>query len=1354
MRKRGKIYEISQFAIIFFWIIFTASVADAELRIESVTPDQGVAGQELNVTITGTGFDENTRVFMYMDRMLSSVDTPGKARRVALAGDIAFVADAYRGLQIVDVSDPRNPVIIGSVNTLSDVYDVALFGNLAFVTGELQNEDLIVLDVSDPRNPVILGSVDNSDTGFGFAINIALSGDLAFVVDWPKGLQFINVSDPQNPVIVGYLDTYAKGENIFDAASSGNIVFVTTSETDSWDQHALKVVDASDPQNPVIISSVDIPDARSVELSGDFAFVTCAGGYDQWNGMKVVDVSDPNNPAVIGSVDTLGWPQDLTLSGDLAFLAESENLQVVNLSDPHTPLIIASVDTSDNNDYNSNGVALSDNFAFIADGDLKVCLKPVEISPITVSSETSISVTLPGSAYPGRYSLSVFNETESRDLPGAVLFSPDRNPISAEHSMTIRGDGYFKGEKIKNDGYEIAAFGSGGKSDCRGKADINETGGKWTYHLTAASDTQGEEITFRIWDSSTGQIYRMKDTMSFKSDTDTTYSLDASLKIGSVSPDRGTAGQELAMTITGTGFDENIKVFIYPDEALGSVNTPDEAYDVALSGNTAFVAGGSQGLWIVDVTDPQNPVITDSVNTPNAAYGLALSGNTAFVAAGPEGLEIMDISDPKVPVMIGSADTPGYALDVALYGSFAYIADDQGCLQVVDVSDPKNPLIVGSMNTPGYAYDATFFRDTAFVADNMRGDWWVEMSDPPVLMSSTELGRDIGGPSGLEIVDVSDPQNPIITESLDTPDVAYGVALSGDLAFIAAGSAGLQVLDISDPQHPIITGILDTPGYARDVALSGNLVFVADKEGLRVWPVPVEIPSVTVSSETELSVILPATARLGRHTLNIVNKTDNSEYIGAVTFSDPENPLTLTAVSPNRIDPGSESAEVTLTGTGFDENTAVSVYLDFSDSPAAADTGSLNIPGSAGAVATDGEKACVTVGKSLQVIDISRLESPVVISSLDISGDAVDVAFSDHHSDLICLADTDGLQLIGIWDESPEVIGTIDIPGSARSVAINDDTAFVAAGNILQMIDISPSLSVIRTAEIPEDTVAVAVAESEYDFYIFYVLTGDTLQVIDETAAWHEEDVSPFVGSVNIPGEGADMAVSGDYAYVAVGERGVQVVSVSDPESPVVVGFADAPGNAAVTDIAVIGKTVYAAWMDPEAQSAGLYIIDASLSESPFIIESVSMPGIPADMSVSGDTACVIWKDWEGGESGMTVISPLPAVITPESLSVESDTRITLTLPVPEIPGNYTLRVHKQYENAELPGTVTFPLPGDITGDWRINLPDAVAALKTLSGIPGNVREDYASAGADVNGDDNVGLAEVIYILRDAAGMR
>ncbi len=34
------------------------------------------------------------------------------------------------------------------------------------------------------------------------------------------------------------------------------------------------------------------------------------------------------------------------------------------------------------------------------------------------------------------------------------------------------------------------------------------------------------------------------------------------------------------------------------------------------------------------------------------------------------------------------------------------------------------------------------------------------------------------------------------------------------------------------------------------------------------------------------------------------------------------------------------------------------------------------------------------------------------------------------------------------------------------------------------------------------------------------------------------------------------------------------------------------------------------------------------------------------------------------------------------------------------------------------------------------------------------IRSDYASSGADVNGDGKIGLAEVIYVLQELAGLR
>jgi hypothetical protein len=46
--------------------------------------------------------------------LAGSYDTPGYALGVAVAGDLAFVADEGSGLQVIDISDPTNPVLTGS----------------------------------------------------------------------------------------------------------------------------------------------------------------------------------------------------------------------------------------------------------------------------------------------------------------------------------------------------------------------------------------------------------------------------------------------------------------------------------------------------------------------------------------------------------------------------------------------------------------------------------------------------------------------------------------------------------------------------------------------------------------------------------------------------------------------------------------------------------------------------------------------------------------------------------------------------------------------------------------------------------------------------------------------------------------------------------------------------------------------------------------------------------------------------------------------------------------------------------------------------------------------------------------
>ena len=68
--------------------------------------------------------------------------------------------------------------------------------------------------------------------------------------------------------------------------------------------------------------------------------------------------------------------------------------------------------------------------------------------------------------------------------------------------------------------------------------------------------------------------------------------------------------------------------------------------------------------------------------------------------------------------------------------------------------------------------------------------------------------------------------------------------------------------------------------------------------------------------------------------------------------------------------------------------------------------------------------------------------------------------------------------------------------------------------------------------------------------------------------------------------------------------------------------------------------------------------------------------------------------------------------------------------------------------------TFTPVLRGDISGDSVVNLADAIIAMQALSGLTPTIRANYAASGADVNGDNKVGLHELLYILQYVAGLR
>ncbi len=770
-------------------------------------------------------------------------------------------------------------------------------------------------------------------------------------------------------------------------------------------------------------------------------------------------------------------------------------------------------------------------------------------------------------------------------------------PLTAgQFAMNISGRAFIGGEEIESSDYIIFAFGPGGISDCRGKTIFIRLGGDWGYNLSMVSDKDGEEITFKIADSSTGQIYDISDKIIFKAGGSADKDLDKPLKADFVYPALGETGKSMNVTVSGFGFDENTKVLMYPDigntkAIIASVDTP--ARDIALSGTTAFVSAGNGGLRIIDVSNTAEPQIIGLLET-YYAESVAVSGTTVFMTDDNYGLRIIDVKEPAKPQLIASLEIPG-ASDVAVSGTTAFVAAEDSGLQIIDVSNPAKPRIIASVDTP-YALGVAVSGKKVFVADGS-GLQIIAVDDParPQIIASVGMlyAFDItvsattayvaNWDSGLQIIDISDPAKPQIIGSVDTPGSAYRVAVSGTAAYVADGYSGLQIIDISDLKNPQIVGSVDMAGFASGVAISGTTVFV------------------------------------GAGDLKIIDVRDSEE--------------------PQMI------------------------------------AGSVPMPGgSAFGVAVSGTTAFVADLIGLQVIDVRDPKESQIIASLDMLN-ALGVAVSGTTAYVVCGGyEEDGLQIIDVSEpKKPQFIASIDTPDNAYGVAVSDTSVYVADGyGGLQIIDVNDPAK-------PKITGSIVVPASGYAYdvavsgTIAYVAAGNGLQVIDVS-----NPVQPkIIGSVDTPGVAMGIAVSFTRAYVADRYSGLQIIDVKYPAKPKIIGSVDTPGEA--QNVAVSGNTVFVA-----DRYSGLQIIDVSDPTKPQFLASVAMPEIASDVAVFGGKIYVA-----SGISGL-VIMPVTEI---SPVTVNSETSLSLVLPDPQLPGNYSLSISNKEKKLDFKGAVTFIPP-------------------------------------------------------------
>ncbi|MCO5260719.1 T9SS type A sorting domain-containing protein [Brumimicrobium aurantiacum] len=129
----------------------------------------------------------------------------------------------------------------------------------------------------------------------------------------------------------------------------------------------------------------------------------------------------------------------------------------------------------------------------------------------------------------------------------------------------------------------------------------------------------------------------------------------------------------------------------FPTQVGITTNLSGTAYDIALSGNYAFMPTSSSILYAIDITNKTTPSVVSSINLGSFSQGIAIQGNYAFVGTNA-GLQVIDISDP-LNMTIVTTFGGGYAQIAAdLANNRLFVSKTASGFDAIDISDPTNPV--------------------------------------------------------------------------------------------------------------------------------------------------------------------------------------------------------------------------------------------------------------------------------------------------------------------------------------------------------------------------------------------------------------------------------------------------------------------------------------------------------------------------------------------------------------------------------------------------------------------------------------------------------------------------------------
>ncbi|MBN1409089.1 MAG: tandem-95 repeat protein [Calditrichaceae bacterium] len=239
-----------------------------------------------------------------------------------LQGNKLYVANTWAGLQVLDVSDPKNPKEIGKYELTKRTRNVYVDGNYAFLSVEI--EGVYILNIADPKNIRLVSKII-PPTQQAFWVIAQFPN--VYIAEGPQGISIYNIRQPDRPRLSGSLDTngwawglFLYGTDLYVADKTAGVV----------------IIDVSNPGSPVKRGQfLGMKNAKTIQVEENLAYV--ANGPD---GLWILDVSSPEVPSLVTKVPVDGYVYHASKTRNTLFMANElgKKLEIVDVTNPRNPV--------------------------------------------------------------------------------------------------------------------------------------------------------------------------------------------------------------------------------------------------------------------------------------------------------------------------------------------------------------------------------------------------------------------------------------------------------------------------------------------------------------------------------------------------------------------------------------------------------------------------------------------------------------------------------------------------------------------------------------------------------------------------------------------------------------------------------------------------------------------------------------------------------------------------------------------------------------------------------------------------------------------------------------------------------